>query len=144
MTDFRIVALTDETAHHLDAVAEGVFDNEIVPASRDAFIASDNHHMFLAVAEGQVVGMISGVVYLHPDKPRNMWINEVGTGDAWLRRGIATALMKEMLELAERLECEEAWLGTESDNRPALALYHALDAVRVEEFVGFTWDTEPD
>jgi len=99
--------------------------------------------MFIAVSDGLVVGMVSGVRYLHPDKLPSMWVNEVGVGDDWLRRGIAKRLMDAILDLSEELGCEEAWLGTEPDNIAALGLYRSTKGSE-ETGVYFTWDTEPD
>jgi len=143
MADVKIIRLSNPTVHVLDCIAHGVFDEAIKPSQRDAFLAEENHHMLLAVSDGQVVGMASAVKYLHPDKLPSLWINEVGVGDDWLRQGIAKKLMDTMLQLSEELGCEEAWLGTESDNAPALALYRSLNG---EEDAGayFTWDTEAD
>jgi len=118
MADVKIIRLSNPTVHVLDYIAHGVFDEAIKPSQRDAFLAEQNHHMLLAVSNGQVVGMASAVKYLHPDKLPSLWINEVGVGDDWLRQGIAKKLMDTILELSEELGCEEAWLGTESDNAP--------------------------
>lgn len=143
MTDVEIVRLEAGNAHLLDHVAEGVFDEAIKPAQRDAFLSEPSHHMFVAVVGDQVVGMVSGVRYLHPDKLPSMWVNEVGVGDLWLKRGIATLLMNAILDLSEALGCEEAWLGTEPDNVAALALYRSSKGSE-EAGVYFTWNTEPD
>jgi len=143
MAEVKIVRLSNSTAYLFDFIARGVFDEAIKPAQRDAFLAEKNHHMILAVHDEQVVGMASAVKYLHPDKLPSLWINEIGVGDDWLRQGIGKKLMDSMLELAEELGCEEAWLGTELDNAPALALYRSSNG---EEEAGayFTWDTEAD
>ncbi len=144
MFNVRIIRLSAQTIGLLGNVARGVFDNEIRDDQARAFVAEPSHHMVLAVVEGQVVGMASAVVYLHPDKLPSLWINEVGVGDEWLRRGIGKRLMQGILELSTELGCEEAWLGTEPDNIPALALYRSLGEVEEEVGVYFTFDTEPD
>lgn len=139
----EIIWLTDDTAHLLDDVAKGVFDEAIRPDQTVAFLAEVSHVMVLAISDGQVVGMASGVRYLHPDKLPSLWINEVGVGDDWLRRGIGKRLMEAMLDRAEAWGCEEAWLGTEEDNVPALALYRSMKGDE-EKGAWFTWDTEPE
>ncbi len=140
----EIVALTAQTADLLQRIADGVFDGPVREDYLTAFLREQNHHMYLALCQGEVVGMASAVVYLHPDKPRNLWINEVGVADAWRRRGIGRKLMDAMLDLSEELGCEEAWLGTETDNVPALALYRSIDTSQEDAGVYFTWDTELD
>lgn len=147
MAEIEIIWLTADTAHYLDRVAEGVFDHAVRPDQTAAFVAEPSHMMALAVSsDDAVVGMASAVRYLHPDKLPSLWINEVGVGDDWLRQGIASQLMETMLEKAEELGCEGAWLGTETDNIPALALYRKTYEFECEEEQGvwFSWDTEPD
>ena len=79
-----------------------------------------------AEAGGPVVGFASAVTYLHPDKPVQMWINEVATAPDRRRRGVATAVVRRMLEHARSLGCASVWLGTEDDNDAARGLYRAL------------------
>jgi len=140
----EIVELTKANAELLDRVAVGVFDEAVRPDYLTAFLSEPSHHMMLAVAGQKVVGMVSLVVYLHPDKGPNGWINEVGVGDDWLRQGIGRKLMGAMLDKAEALGCEETWLGTEPENSPARGLYRSLDWGEEAEMVMYTYDTEPD
>ena len=62
----------------LDNVASGVFDNAIDQRWTAEFLADPRHHMAVAIDDGQVVGMASAVHYVHPDKPPELWVNEVG------------------------------------------------------------------
>ena len=71
-----------------------------------------------------------GHSYWHPDKPRELWINEVGVAPAWRQLGVGTKLLKKTLEHARAPGCREAWVLTEPDNVAALALYSKLGGVR--------------
>lgn len=142
MTDIEIIPLNSQNSAILDRVADGVFDGPVQPEFLAAFLAETSHHMVLAVVDDLVVGMGSLVVYLHPDKGPNGWINEVGSGDDWRRLGIGRRIMEALLRLAEDLGCEETWLGTEPDNAPALALYRSLVSGEEAEVVAFSYDTE--
>jgi N-acetylglutamate synthase-like GNAT family acetyltransferase len=53
--------------------------------------------------------MITGVHHIHPDKPPQMWINELGVAPPCRRRGIARALLSALLDHARGLGCTEAW-----------------------------------
>lgn len=143
MDEITIQRLSPETAQLLTHVAEEVFD---APPRQDytaAFLASPDHRMLLAVAGGeQVVGMCSAVFYYHPDKPRQMWINEVGVGAAWRQKGIALRLVQQMLALAWEADCDSVWLGTEVENLPARALYRRAEARETEGLVIYYWDEE--
>lgn len=121
----EIRRLGPEDAHVLAHVADGVFDEPIRPDLTAEFLADRRHHIIVALDEGIVVGMITAVDYIHPDKPLQLWINEVGVAPAHQRRGIGRALMQAMLEHGRALGCSEAWLGTEHDNAAARALYVA-------------------
>lgn len=73
----------------LDRVTTGVFDGPVLPVWRDRFMALPNHHIVVAVDGNEVVGMVSAVDYVHPDKPPQLWINEVAVAPAYRRRHIA-------------------------------------------------------
>ena len=123
----------------LDRVAEEVFDEPVHPARRVAYLTAPGHYMFVAISDGEVVGQAAGVVYRHPDKPSELFIDEVGVTPAFQRQGIARRLLEAMLALGKELGCAEAWVGTETNNGPARALYESLGA-KAETFVLYTYD----
>ncbi len=123
----------------LCAVREGLFDNAVAPAQARAFLGDPGHVMLMAFDGPLAVGMASGTVLLHPDKPPAMFVNEVETRESHQRRGIATALTQALIEHARKRGCIGVWLGTEPDNAPALGLYRKLGGAEVA-FVGFGWD----
>jgi aminoglycoside 6'-N-acetyltransferase I len=119
--------LGPDDAPILDCVAPDVFDNEIDANWTAEFLADPRHHMAVAVLEDQVIGMASGVHYVHPDKGPELWVNEVGVAPPHRKRGIAKGLIGVLFAHARTLGCTEAWLGTEEDNAAARALYRSLD-----------------
>lgn len=106
-------------------VAQGVFDEPVQRELAAEFLAEPRFRIVVALAGDLVVGMATGLVHMHPDKGPEFFINEVGVGDAWLRRGIGGRLMQAILAEARAAGATTAWLGTESDNTAALALYRA-------------------
>lgn len=82
--------------------------------------------MFVAVSEGRVVGMVSGVLYSHPDKPREMWIPELGVAPPYRRQGLARSLLEAITRHAREAGCGSCWLLTEPANAEANALYRSL------------------
>lgn len=107
----------------LEQVAKGVFDEPVRTDRLARYLHAPGHLMVLALADGMVVGQCVGVIHHHPDKPSELYVDEVGTADAYLRRGIATAMLAELFAWGRELGCEQAWLGTEAGNQAALALY---------------------
>jgi aminoglycoside 6'-N-acetyltransferase I len=104
-------------------VAPGVFDNLCDPVLVAEFIADPRHHLAVAIDDGRVVGFASGVHYVHPDKPSEMWINEVGVAPSHQGRGVGKAVLARLVHHAEDLGCREAWVLTDRSNSPAMRLY---------------------
>ena len=110
----------------LASVAPGVFDAPVRPELAARFLATPTYRIFVALDEGLVVGMVTGFTHFHPDKDEEFFVNELGVGDDYRRRGIAERLMTAILAEARTMGCELAWLGTEHVNGPALGLYRKL------------------
>lgn len=125
----------------LACVLPDVFDGPVLPAVAQEFLADPRHHLAVALnAEGQVVGMASGVHYVHPDKPPQMFVNEVGVAPSCEGQGIGQRLLGALLQRARELGCTEAWTATEPDNTRAQALYRKAGGVAdPTPFVMFTF-----
>src|SRR5579872_3376888 len=115
----------------LDNVAPGVFDNPVDPRWSAEFFADPRHHLAVAIddALGAVVGMASGVHYVHPDKPPELFVNEVAVAPAYQNRGIGRQVLRALLAHGRELGCVNAWLGTSYDNAPARRMYAAVGGV---------------
>ncbi len=107
----------------LHTVVPGAFDHAIDPDLAAEFLRDPRHHLAVALDCGRVVGFASGVHYVHPDKPAEMWINEVGVAPGHQGRGLGKALLQALLGHATRLGCREAWVLTDRSNAPATRLY---------------------
>lgn len=57
--------------------------NPIDPTWSAEFLRDPRHHIAVAIEDGVVVGIASGVHYLHPDKPPELFVNEVGVAPAF-------------------------------------------------------------
>jgi len=123
-----IKLLTPTDSHILNNVAENVFDDPIVESSAQEFLADPRHRLVVALHGGLVVGFVSAVIYVHPDKPApEMWINEIGVAPTHQRQGIGKALMQAILEEAKRSGCSEAWVLTDRANLPAMTMYRSSE-----------------
>lgn len=105
------------------SIAPEVFDEPIHAGRMHDYLRTPGHIMVLAFDGDLVVGQCAGVLHRHPDKTTELYIDEVGTASTHLRQGIATLMMDEVFAWGRELGCEEAWLGTDTDNEPAKALY---------------------
>jgi ribosomal protein S18 acetylase RimI-like enzyme len=118
----------------LERVAEDVFDDDIDPAKLAAYLGEPCHLMVLALAGGEVVGQARGMVQRHPDKPAELYIDNLGVTPDRRRERIATRLLDELAAWGREKGCEAAWVGTELDNEAARALYAARGS-EAETFV---------
>lgn len=107
----------------LDDVAEGVFDHAVDPRWTAEFLADSRHHLAVAIDEGRVVGMASAVHYVHPDKPPELWVNEVGVAPTHRGRGLGGRLLAALFARGRALGCRQAWVATDPENTPARRLY---------------------
>ena len=117
--------LTRDDCDVFDHVADDVFDGPLTSEFIAEFLADERHAICVAISEGTVVGFASGVRYIHPDKPSEFWINEVGVAPPFQRRGLGKALLGRLLAHAKEQGCREAWLITDLDNIAARALYRS-------------------
>lgn len=119
--DYRMLDIGDAAV--LNRVADDLFDEAIQPALAREFLADPRHHLAVALDDGLVVGFASGVHYVHPDKPAELWINEVGVAPSHQRRGVAKEVLRTLLSAARELGCKQAWVLTDRDNTAAMRLY---------------------
>ncbi len=140
--DTKILNAGDDAVLH--RVAPDVFDNALQQGLVAEFLGDGRHHIAVAVEEGQVIGFASGVHYVHPDKPPELWINEVGVAPSHQGRGIGTAVVQTLLHHGRRLGCGEAWVLTDRSNVAAMRLYASAGGREDSpDHVMFTFDLHP-
>ena len=128
----QIIRLTAANADLLRNIAEDVFDMDVVPERLRAYLAEPVNLMIIAVDGDLVIGQAAAVIHKHPDKPDELFIDEVGVSPDWRQRGIARRMMQAMFQLGRSLGCQASWLGTEVDNLPARRLYESFGEDGVE------------
>jgi aminoglycoside 6'-N-acetyltransferase I len=140
--EIRILCAGDDKV--LARVAPGVFDHEVDASLAREFLSDARHHIAVAVEDGLVVGFASAVHYVHPDKPPEVWVNEVGVAPPYRCRGIAGGLLNALFEVARSLGCAEAWVLTDRENTPAMRLYASLGGEEAPaDQVMFTFRFDP-
>lgn len=124
-----------------------VFDG---PAEADrvaAFMGTDDRPdprsiLILALGAGGVAGFVSGQVQDHPDKPRSLFIIELGVNEQARRQGIGAALVQAIRAEGRRRGCRSSWVLTEGGNAPARALYRAAGGAETADVVMYDWDED--
>lgn len=122
--EIRLLGAGDEAV--LADVAPDVFDHPVQPRLAGEFLADPRHHLAVAREAGRVVGFASAVHYVHPDKPPELWVNEVGVAPSYQRRGLAKQLLRAVFDAGRAAGCRVAWVLTERSNVPAMRLYAAV------------------
>lgn len=125
--------VTPENAALLESVEDDVFDNPLNREFLREYLRAPSSALFVALVDGQVVGMATGITYGHPDKPRSLFINEVGVSARHHRRGIGTQLIASLLAWGRSKGCEEAWVATEIDNTAARQLYRSTGGIEEQQ-----------
>jgi aminoglycoside 6'-N-acetyltransferase I len=77
--------------------------------------------------------MASGVHYVHPDKPPELWVNEVAVAPTHQGHGVGRQVLFALLAHARTLGCREAWVLTSYDNAAARRMYAAAGGAEEQE-----------
>ena len=124
----------------LNKLAPEVFDFPINSDWSQEFLKDERHHLVVALDGDMIVGMASAVHYIHPDKPPELWINEVGVSPAYQGQSIGKRIMQHLLKHAKALGCKEAWVLTDWDNTAARRLYKSTGGKEAVRPVYITFD----
>ncbi len=127
--DFTVHLITQATASLLDSMDDDVFDHPINSGFLREYLSNPSNALFVAIVEGKVVGMATGLSYVHPDKPKSLFINEVGVAAHHHRQGIGTQLISSLLAWGRSMGCAEAWVATEVENLPARLFYQSTGGI---------------
>jgi ribosomal protein S18 acetylase RimI-like enzyme len=140
---FTIKILSSSDLSLLLNASDDVFDNPVDEKYAREFLADPRHHIVVALVDGVVIGFASAVHYIHPDKPPELWINEVGVAAQHQGKGVGKAIMNEMLNLGKQLGCVNAWVLTDKNNIAANGLYKSVGGrVSEEETVMYEFESK--
>ena len=99
--DVRLARPGDERL--VQAAAAGVFDHVPCADLTIEFLRDPRHHLVVAIADGRIVGFVSAVHYIHPDKSAELWINEVSVAPTHQNRRVGRSVLDAMLAHGRRL-----------------------------------------
>ncbi len=123
----RLATINDLPA--LESVGDRLFDYPVKPNRAIEFLKDQRHHLVLAYYGDAVVGMASGLHYVHPDKDPGLFVNEVSVLDEFQNKGIGRELVRFLVEHGRELGCKEAWVATEKSNIAAQKAYLAAGGI---------------
>ncbi|MEQ8469723.1 MAG: GNAT family N-acetyltransferase [Marinoscillum sp.] len=137
----HIKPATLEDLEQLIIIGQELFDYPVKEDRAREFLSDPRHHMIIAVDEKKIVGMVSGVHYVHPDKDPELFINEASVIESYQGQGIGQNLLRFIIEYAQReLECATAWVATENSNEVARKAYRAAGGKEDDSFIFIEFD----
>ncbi|QLC25185.1 GNAT family N-acetyltransferase [Parasphingopyxis algicola] len=123
MADYEYHLVTEANAMLLDAVEKRVFEAPVRADFLSTCLANPNQFLIVAEAEGRVIGKALAYIFHFPDKPSEIYVEEIDVAKDWRRKGIATGLMDAVGAEGRKRGIAEYWLITEKDNDRARSLY---------------------
>jgi ribosomal protein S18 acetylase RimI-like enzyme len=122
--------------------APEMFDDPPSTEAVAALLAEQRDHLLFAYMDGKPAGMARAVELMRPDTmQRQMFLYEIGTDESFQRRGVARALVEDLLRLCRERDCLEMFVLTGESNDAAMALYQSTGGVRENpDDVMFVWD----
>jgi ribosomal protein S18 acetylase RimI-like enzyme len=127
--DVRRLGPGDEAeAQRFDAAFDATVGRDL--AAR--YLADERHHLVAAYADGEPAGVATATEILRPDKPPELFLNELVVLPAFRRRGVGGSLVSEVKRLAGERGCERIWVLTEEDNEGGIATYERAGGRRVD------------
>jgi aminoglycoside 3-N-acetyltransferase I len=105
------------------------------PPQRVRELLADERTVFLVAFEGaEPIGFVLAYELMRRHgRPSQLLVYEVEVVKRHRRRGVATALMREVERLARERGIPEGWVLTDRSNAPAMAFYESVGGVRPHE-----------
>ena len=107
-----------------------LFDPPADSAALRAYLGDSRNLFLVATAGSRAVGFLRAtrLGQLHTRRPQ-LFIYEIGVVPGFRRRGVGTALIRNVLAYCGRNRFEEAFVLTDPGNRAAVGLYRATGAI---------------
>ena len=117
---------------HLAKEAQSHFCTRKAPQGfNSSFFDNADNHMWVALIDDEVVGMIYGYTLERFDSPhRQLFLYSIDVDAKHRKKGIGKALIKHFLTPFCNGECDEAFVFTNADNQAAMQLYASSGAIR--------------
>lgn len=122
---YAIHLITRANTSLLARVAEDVFDEAIQHDLLLTYVSDPRHALLVAEEDGLVVGQIRGNIHLQPDRAPDLYVDNLGTAASHQRRGVATAMIRALVNWGMERGCTYVWVATETDNAGGISFYEA-------------------
>ncbi|WP_336986933.1 GNAT family N-acetyltransferase [Altererythrobacter aquiaggeris] len=117
-----------------------LFDEPPVYECTAEFLQSSERFLWIAYRGATACGFLSASIYRHPDKPRELFIHEMGVAENARRTGVGTALIGAARQAARVANCANLWVLAETGDSRADAFYSSIGCGRRSDARMFTWE----
>jgi aminoglycoside 6'-N-acetyltransferase I len=125
----EIILVNPENQSLLQNCAEDVFDYVVSPEYIATLVSKRQQILVVALANEIVVGQCLAAVHHQPDKPPELYIDNLGVSEPYHRRGVATRLVEKVIKEGKLSGCAVIWVATEPDNIAATSFYKSMGLV---------------
>jgi aminoglycoside 3-N-acetyltransferase I len=122
-------------------VDDGVAD-PVVPSDGylKALLLKDSFHVIAALEDDMLIGGLTAYeLEMYKAEIREMFLYEIAVEVGHRKKGIAKELIDFLKEIALRKGMREMYVGTTSDNKPAMKLYKATGGEAEADVVWFVY-----
>ncbi len=155
MISVKVLARDDDLQQLVNEINSASWDDANGMSTYDAEALSDylDHQGTVFVVchdtigdHSTLLGLGSARLEVKPyGRERWLYVDEVDVCSDQRQKGAGKAIMKKFIDIAIESESDEVWLGTESDNHAANALYRSLNPDDVAQVIGYTYEIQkPD
>ncbi|WP_345237077.1 GNAT family N-acetyltransferase [Hymenobacter saemangeumensis] len=131
-------------AQELIALFQTAFEEDAAPLPPANYLhtllARPDFHAFVALNQNQVLGGVTAYELPMFQRPvSEMFLYDIAVAEPQRARGVAAALIEALKALCRQRGIESLFVGTETDNVPALRLYKATGGVADEHIAWFNY-----
>jgi len=130
---YKIASLDDLPT--IKKAGRRLFDNAIKINRAKEFLTDPRHHLVIACHNDEVIGMVSGFHYVHPDKEPELYVSEIAVLEKYQNQQIGRKLLLKLIKYSRSLGCSEAWLLTHELNIAARKTFIAAGGIENKEMV---------
>ena len=116
-----------------------LFDDAAQIAATRRFLTSLGHHLLVAYENEVALGFVTGVEMTHPDKGTGMFLYELGVDENARNKGVGTALVAALADLARHAGCYGMWVLMDQDNVAAVRAYEAAGGTDPQQHTLISW-----
>ena len=116
-----------------------LFDDDARIDATGRFLTSPGHHLLVAYENEVALGFVTGVEMTHPDKGTEMFLYELGVDENARNKGVGTALVAALADLARHAGCYGMWVLTDQDNVAAVRAYEAAGGTDPQQHTLISW-----